>query len=79
VIGHGLPADNYQKSIEFWKAAGGKSAPIVPMAGELGSVTAPELKAHAAAAAAAGIRALHFYCHETTVKSAVWQAISSFH
>ena len=35
VVGHGLPADNYRVSIDFWQATGGKRALIVPMAGEL--------------------------------------------
>lgn len=77
IIGHGLPADNYRRSIEFWKKAGGDPATIVPMAGELGSVTPPELRAHAAAAAAANITTLHFYCHEPSVKPAVWNAVRS--
>jgi hypothetical protein len=75
IIGHGIPGDNYAVSIDAWKKAGGDKAKIVPMAGELGSSTANEIKAYAAAAAKAGIDRLHFYAYEESVKDSVWQAV----
>ena len=77
VIGHGIPGDNYRRSIDFWVAAGGEEAKIVPMAGELGSVTGAEIKAHAKAAAAKQIETLHFYCHEPSISKGVWNAVRS--
>lgn len=74
-IGHGDPADNYRVSLDRWEATGGKRELIVPMAGELGSATASEITAYAAAAAVAGINTLHFYTAEEEVSKGVWDAI----
>lgn len=74
-IGHGIPKDNYDRSIEFWKNTGGDPAQIVPMAGELAHATAAEINQYVAAAKSHNIEQLHFYCAEDGVKAAVWQAI----
>ena len=77
VIGHGIPADNYVRSIDFWKKSGGDPARIVPMAGELASARAPEIAAYAAQAAKSGVDALHFYTFEGGVSAAVWNAVKA--
>ncbi len=76
-IGHGLPDDNYDQGIAFWSKAGGDKAKIVPMAGELGSVTPAEINKHVATAKARGIDSLHFYAWEPTVKAAVMAAVAA--
>lgn len=76
-IGHGLPADNFERSLQFWTAAGGNSDLIHPMGGELGSSTAKEIETYATAAAAHGIEALHFYAADATVSEAVWDAVAA--
>lgn len=75
-IGHGIPEDNYKRSIEFWSQAGGQTAKIVPMAGELGVATSAEIGAYVAAAASHGIGDLHFYTYENSVKDSVWDAVA---
>ncbi|MFM0125910.1 hypothetical protein P0D73_45025 [Paraburkholderia sp. RL18-101-BIB-B] len=76
IIGHGEPQDNYDKSIEAWKAAGAPVERIVPMAGELTHATAAEIAAYAAAANAKAIESLHFYAYADSVKSSVWNAVA---
>jgi hypothetical protein len=77
IIGHGIPADNYARGIEFWEKAGGDKARIVPMGGVLGSTTPEDIKAYADAANQHGITTLHFYCYEDAVKAAIWSAIKA--
>jgi hypothetical protein len=77
VIGHGIPADNYQRGIEAWTDAGGGSIPIVPMAGELGSSKAAEVREYAKAASDHGITELHYYTTEPSVTQAVWDAVKA--
>lgn len=77
VIGHGIPQDNYDQSIDFWVKSGATKGNIVPMAGELASVTGAEISAYGAAAKAKGINELHFYAYETIVSTGVWNAIAS--
>jgi hypothetical protein len=76
VVGHGIPKDNYDQSIEFWTATGGDKAKIVPMAGELAHTTAGEIDEYVSAAKNQGIRELHFYTHLPNVKDGVWKAIA---
>jgi hypothetical protein len=75
VIGHGIPKDNYEQSIQFWTNTGGDPAKIVPMAGELAHATATEIGQYVGAAQAKGINELHFYTYESSVKDGVWNAI----
>lgn len=75
VIGHGIPADNYAVSIAAWTAAGGDSAKIVPMAGELGVSTAAEITQYVKAAAQAP--ALHFYAYGPKIRADVWAAVAN--
>lgn len=74
VIGHGIPADNYEVAIAAWTAAGGDPARIVPMAGELGVSTATEIEQYAKAASQAP--ALHFYAYQPKVRADVWAAVA---
>jgi hypothetical protein len=74
-IGHGDPAENYRVALQCWTEAGGDRAKIVPMAGELASVTDDEIVAHAAEAATQGVQILHFYTYDDDVDDAVWSAI----
>ncbi len=76
-IGHGIPQDNYNKSLQFWAETGGDRAKIVPMAGELAVSTADEIREYANAAAAQNIGDLHFYTHEDGVHSTVWDAVAA--
>jgi hypothetical protein len=76
VVGHGIPGDNYRQSIAFWMQSGGEQGQIVPMAGELGSVTAAEIRAYAAEAASHQIDELHFYTYEDNVRDSVWAAVA---
>jgi hypothetical protein len=76
-VGHGIPGDNYRRSIDFWTQTGGDKTRIVPMAGELAFSTAAEIKAYAAEAKTQGVGELHFYTHLPTVKQAVWDAIKA--
>lgn len=75
VIGHGLPADNYERGIKAWLKAGASRDYLQPMAGSLSYVTPAEIRAHAEAATRANIGSLHFYAHGPGVKSTVWDAI----
>lgn len=75
-IGHGIPVDNYRRSIEFWTQAGGDPQKIVPMAGELGVSTAGEVNAYAKEANAQQ-RPMHFYTFGPEVKEAVWTAVAN--
>lgn len=77
VVGHGIPADNYQRGIDAWTAAGGTAARIVPMAGEIALVKAAEIAQYALAAEAAGRRELHYYTATGSVSDAVWAAIKA--
>lgn len=77
VVGHGIPADNYRASIEFWKSIGAEPGKIVPMAGELHHVTAAEIAQYAKVAAASDIAQLHFYTYESKVSDSVWTAIKN--
>ena len=76
-IGHGIPADNYRVSLKFWQQAGGSKSKIVPMAGELASVTAAEIREYVAEAKTQGIDALHFYTFSTGIAADVWTAIAN--
>lgn len=76
-VGTGVPADNYDKAIAAWSAAGAPRAQIVPMAGELALVRPSELAAYARAADKHGVRQLHFYTYEKQVPSATWAAIAA--
>lgn len=76
-IGHGLPADNYKRGLDFWSQAGGARSKIQPMSGELASITASEIALYAAEAAHQQIRTMHFYTAEASVKPAVWNAIAA--
>jgi hypothetical protein len=76
-IGHGLPEDNYRRGLEFWAKAGGAKNLIVPMAGELGSVTAAEIGRYVAEAKAQGVDSLHFYTWDSSVKPTVMAAIAA--
>ena len=76
IVGHGIPEDNYRKSIEDWVASGGDKRKIVPIAGELSLVNAPEIKAYASEARLQKVEALHFYTYTENVSSAVWTAIA---
>jgi hypothetical protein len=73
VVGHGIPADNYQMAIASWKAIGGDENIIVPMAGELAMATAAEIAEYVQAARNAP--ALHFYTYGSNVKASVWAAV----
>ncbi len=77
VVGHGIPKDNYDQSIQFWTTTGGAKEKIVPMAGELAHVTAAEINQYVSAAKAQGVSELHFYTHQDSVKDSVWNAIKS--
>jgi hypothetical protein len=74
-VGHGDPTENYNRSIQAWMQAGGMQSKIQPMAGELRSVTGPEITEYAAAAQNAGIQALHFYTDEPGIAAGVWDAV----
>ncbi len=76
VVGHGIPADNYRVSLNFWKKSGAPAERIVPMAGEIAYSTAAQISEYAAEASAQGISQLHFYTAEDGVKDAVWDAIA---
>jgi peptidoglycan hydrolase-like protein with peptidoglycan-binding domain len=75
VVGHGDPAENYNRSIQAWVQAGGVQAKIQPMAGELRSVTGSEITEYASAAQNAGIKGLHFYTDEPGISAGVWDAV----
>ena len=78
VIGHGDPADNYRVALDFWEQTGGDRDLMVPMAGELGSSTANEIKAYAGEADAQGISRLHFYAADDSgIKDSVWDAVAA--
>jgi hypothetical protein len=74
-VGHGIPKENYDKSIQSWVATGGDRAKIVPMAGEIAQATAEEIGQYARTAAGLDIQELHFYTHEPAVKESTWDAI----
>ena len=76
-IGHGIPADNYKVSFQFWSKIGAAKEKTIPMAGELGVASAAEIGSYCAQAAAEGVSAVHFYTFEETVKASVWAAIQS--
>ncbi|HUI35768.1 MAG TPA: hypothetical protein VLX67_09600 [Stellaceae bacterium] len=73
-IGHG-PTANYTTALDCWTRTGGDRSKIVPMSGELTSVTGPEIDAYAAAASAASVTRLHFYTYEGGVSDQVWDAV----
>lgn len=75
VVGHGIPEDNYRKSLAFWAAAGADPALLVPMAGELAFARPREIAAYAEVAVAEGIDELHFYTYLDSVTEAVWTAV----
>jgi hypothetical protein len=75
VVGHGDPGDNYRVSLDCWEQTGGKRDRIVPMAGELGSAKASEIKLYASEATTQGINQLHFYAAEENVSTSVWDAV----
>lgn len=75
-VGRGIPSENYLKAIQFWTAAGGSRARIVPMAGELASVRPAEIADYAHTAAQQNIDQLHFYTYEARVRPEVWAAIA---
>lgn len=75
-VGHGDPAENYDRSIQAWVQAGGVQARIQPMAGELRRVTGSEITEYATAAQNAGIQGLHFYTDEAGIDAGVWEAVS---
>lgn len=75
-VGHAIPSENYLKAIQYWKAAGASGSRIVPMAGELASVSPSEIAEYAHTAAQQNVDQLHFYTCETSVKPAVWDAIA---
>ena len=77
VVGHGIPDDNYNQGISFWKAAGGNVNLIHPMAGEIDKVTVAEINKYAAAAKSKGIDELHFYAWTPSVKTSVINAIKA--
>ena len=74
-IGHGDPAENYRVALQAWADAGGDRAKIVPMAGELASVTDDEIATHTAEAGKQGVQTLHFYTYDGDVDDTVWTAI----
>ena len=74
-VGHGDPAENYNRSINAWVQAGGEQAKIQPMAGELRSVTGSEITEYASAAQNAGIKGLHYYTDESGISGGVWDAV----
>lgn len=76
VIGHGIPDDNYKRSLDFWAATGGDRAKIRPMAGELPKVTGAEIDAYVAAAAGAGVGDVHFYEYSPDVTDDAWNAVA---
>ena len=61
----------------FWTQAGGDRGKIVPMAGELASSSAAEVRTYAREAATQQIDQLHFYTYEDAVKGPVWNAVAS--
>ncbi|MDC7824698.1 hypothetical protein PQS90_05995 [Pseudomonas sp. BLCC-B13] len=75
-VGHGIPADNYKASLEFWTATGATPSKIVPMAGEIHHATASEINQYAKAADSFGVKELHFYTYEVKVSPSVWTAIA---
>lgn len=74
-VGHGDPAENYNRSIQAWMQAGGVQAKIQPMAGELRRVSGSEITEYAIAAQNGGIRSLHFYTAEPGIAAGVWDAV----
>ncbi len=76
IVGHGDPADNYRRSIEFWTQAGATPSLIAPMAGEIALAKPDEIEQYAAAVLAANVPSRHFYTAESDVSPAVWDAIS---
>lgn len=76
-VGHGIPADNYDKSIDFWTTAGGTRSQIVPMAGEIALAKPSEILEYVDAAKAHNVQALHFYAYNEHVPPPVWDAIRS--
>ena len=77
VIGHGIPADNYDVALQFWSQAGGERAKIKPMGGELGVTKPGEIAAYAAEAARQNVSVLHFYCYDDSVPAEVWGAVAA--
>jgi hypothetical protein len=75
VVGHGDPTENYNRSIDAWVQTGGDEAKIQPMAGELRSVTGPQITDYATAAQNAGIQGLHYYTDEPGIAAEVWDAV----
>ena len=76
IVGHGDPADNYRRSIEFWSRAGGTPGLIAPMAGEIALAKPEEIDQYNNAAQAAQVPSRHFYAAENNVPGNVWDAIS---
>lgn len=75
-VGHGIPADNYRVSLDFWKSTGATLGKIVPMAGEIRYATSAEIAQYGNAAKKCGINELHFYTHEAKVSLSVRKAIA---
>ena len=76
-VGHGIPSDNYEKSIDFWTTAGGIRSQIEPMAGEIALAKPSEILEYVNAAKAHNVRARHFYAYNEHVPQPVWNAIRS--
>jgi hypothetical protein len=76
VVHHGIPAENYQMSIQAWIQTGAFPGKIQPMAGELVHVTGAEIGQYAAEAMKENVPVLHFYTDENGIDPAVWNAIA---
>jgi hypothetical protein len=76
-VGHGIPADNYRRSIQAWVETGAVKEKIQPMAGELIHVKGSEILEYAHEAEQQGVSVLHFYTSEKGVSDAVWNAIAA--
>jgi hypothetical protein len=74
IIGHGDPADNYDRGILAWSSIL-HTVPVVPMGGELGSSTASQVGVYVGKAKSSG-RPRHYYTHDKTVAADVWTAVT---
>lgn len=74
-INGGDPGTAVSRGLRAWKKIAGH-VPVVPMAGELGSITAAEITAYGAVLTASGIDELHFYIDESGFDSEKVAAIA---
>ncbi len=75
VVKNGDPKENYIESIKEWRATGGQSDEIIPMAGELDFSKVADIEHYFEEVINQNKASMHFYAANKNISDKVWDAI----